>query len=344
MADYQKLGLTLWSKFHASLTSPMPTFSTPRSRATKNFIAFLDTPSSLIKNCWRSSSSRISNRKTNSFAALSLNLFSTECHLRADPDLVQRLSEVDFVKVCDKQGRVSMTKLQPTSVVDRSSGIADLYFDNEQVFGSGAYASKGKYYQALRVLGMRRDFDADIAIERIKTYHDRSGKNDDALYEKCGHLLTHLNSSKSQFDFNNEWLRLIRLPAVKASKAVVLPPSECRPISDAQLVEGVLGIVDVHVEPFLATKFGWDSVLDPKVISSRISVIAVTYHHPMYNSLYILCWSISTTSLSVEMVVSILAPYVSEIESKLGQDAWLPGSTKGLWSPDRVFIDRRSRL
>ena len=30
--------------------------------------------------------------------------------------------------------------------------------------------------------------------------------------------------------------------------------------------------------------------------------------------------------------------YISEIKSKLGSKPWLPGSTTGLWPPDRVFF------
>jgi hypothetical protein len=259
--------------------------------------------------------------------------------LTGRPDLVQRLSKVDFVKVCDMKGRVSMKKLPPPSVIDRGSSIAELYFHNEQVFGSGAYGSNGKYYQALRVLGMRRDFDAEIASERIKTYHDRSGKNDDALNEKCGHLLIHLNSSKSLFDFNNDWLDLIKLPAIKSGKAVVLSPTECRPISDAPLVEGVLGIVDIRVEPFLATNLGWNSPLDPNVISSRISVVAsLPSSSDVQLALFPVLEYLSNIASSEDGSRKI-APYVREIDSNLGTKAWLPGSKKGLWTPDHVFFN-----
>ena len=58
-------------------------------------------------------------------------------------------------------GRISTRKLKPSEVVDRSSGLAELYFDDESVFGHGVYAPDGKYYQALRILGMKRDFDVD---------------------------------------------------------------------------------------------------------------------------------------------------------------------------------------
>jgi hypothetical protein len=260
--------------------------------------------------------------------------------LTGRPDLVQRLSKVDFVKVCDKEGRIAITKLQPPRVIDRSSGIAELYFDDEQVFGSDAYGPNGKYYQALRVLGMRRDFDADIATERLKTYDDPSRKNDDELYEKCGRLLTHLNSTKSLVDFNNEWLDLIKLPAIKSGKPVVLSPTECRPISDVQLVEGVLGIVEAHVEPFLATKFGWNSLLDPKVISSRIYVVASS---PSSSDVQLALFPVLeylNNIASREGGSLQIAPYIREIDSNLGAKAWLPGSKKGLWSTDHVFFNR----
>ena len=257
--------------------------------------------------------------------------------LTGRPDLVRRLSTVEFVKVCDNAGRVSAKKLKPSDVVDSSSALVCLYFDDEKVFGSDAYAPNGQYYQALKILGMKTDFDAQIANDRIRVFHDRSAKNQAGLYEKCCHLLKHLNSSKSQVDFKNEWLPLIKLPALIAGKTVVLHPSECRPKSMAPLVDRVLGIVDFHVEPFLATKFGWDSLLQPKIISAQISYItslksSSDVEHALYPVLEYL------NNIAVGKNKSKIGEFVSEIESKLGSKAWLPGSTKGLWPPNRLFF------
>ena len=129
---------------------------------------------------------------------------------------------------------------------------------------------------------MKSDFDADIADERIHNYHTRN-ENDDEMIEKCTSLLMYLNGSESKFKFRDEWLPLMRIPALKANNRVVLHPSQCRPQLFMSLVEGVLGIVPIHVERFLWTKFGWDSDLEPGIISSQIDFILSSLPHPMYN-------------------------------------------------------------
>lgn len=250
-------------------------------------------------------------------------------------DLIRSLSAIPFVRVCDKRDLSPAIRLKPSDVIDQSSEISKLYFDDEQVFGSGEYSFGRPYHQVLILLGMKSDFDADIADERIHNYYTRN-ENDDEMIEKYTSLLMYLNGSESKFKFRDEWLPFMRIPALKGDKRVVLHPSQCRPQLFISLVEGVLGIVPTHVESFLWTKFGWDSDIEPGIISSRIDFIVsnpsssdVQVQQALYPVL---------EHLNTQVDSGAITDYVTEINSKLGSKAWLPGSIKGLWPPDRVFI------
>ena len=255
--------------------------------------------------------------------------------LAGNEPLVRLLSDIPFVKVCNKNGREAPNRLKPSDVIDQDSVLSNLYFDNEQVFGSGVYSSDGPYYKILSNIGMKSTFDAAIATERIQYYHN-CNENNNKIFEKSGCLLTYLNS----IEFNDEWLPLMRIPALipngGADQQVVLHPSKCRSAASAPLVEGVLGIVPIHVEEFLCAKFGWTKDLDPHIISARIDYIIQSSH------------SSSDVQLSLFAVLEYLnaitsnqykiLDYLAEINSNFSKKSWLPGSGEGLWPPDRIFL------
>ena len=202
------------------------------------------------------------------------------------------------------------------------------------MFGSGAYSSDGPHHQILSILGMKSAFDATIATERIQYYHT-CDENDDEIFEKSCCLLSYLNG----IEFNDEWLPLMRIPALNpvegANEHIVLHPSKCRPKVSEPLVKGVLGIVPIHVEEFLCAKFGWKDDLEPHIISARIDYII----HSARSS--------SDVQLALYHVFDYLnnlsnpdrtSDYVTEINSILSEKSWLPGSSEGLWRADRIFI------
>lgn len=256
--------------------------------------------------------------------------------LAGKDDLILCMADVSFVAVCDRNGRVSDRRLNPSRVINKTSQIANLYFDDEPVFGIGMYSAESVYFQNLLLLGMKRDIDEDIIAERIKFYHSRD-HNDPEMFEKYKELLELLNISRSKFAFKDEWLALMKLPIVRMGERMIVHPSQARHNSLAPLVEGVLGIVPFHVEEFLKKAFGWDSDIPPDIISSRIDIIAdfassLTAQDALYPVLVYLNAIASRTDLKID-------EYVAIINTRLGAKPWLPGSRQGLWSPDRVFFE-----
>lgn len=251
-------------------------------------------------------------------------------------EAIRQLSSVPFVTACDKGGRPSPKRLKPFEVIDKTSVLAKLYFDDEQVFGSGTYSAGGAYHQNLVLLGMKSHFDVDIAEERIECYYKRNA-DDHELFGKCSYLLTCLNNSESEFQFKDEWLPHVRIPATKKNNRTVLHPSECRPTSFSPLVKGVLGIVSMHVQDSLTKAFGWDSDIGPDIISSRIRlIISQTSASDIQRDLYPVFEYLNSIASRPDR--KEISDYVSRISSDLAGQAWLPGSIAGLWPPERVFF------
>lgn len=242
-------------------------------------------------------------------------------------ELIDTLAKIAFVPVQDRNGTIS-NRSRPRDVIDRNSPIADLYFDDEPVFGSGVYYAGGRYHDDLVRLGMKSQFDAAVAAERIKAYHSRE---DSSLFIKYQRLLAFLNGPGS-VKLENEWLSIIKLPAIKGGQRVVLPPSQCRPKPFIALVQGVLGIVQAHVEEPLAKAFGWDEDIDPDIIGSRILLLAGDFSTDCQHALF------PVMEYLAKIESAKLGNYVAQINSKLGTTPWIPGSCNQLYSSRRVFF------
>ena len=221
---------------------------------------------------------------------------------------VNSLSTVPFIKLQSRNGNTAAQRQKPTAVIAATSEIAQLYFDDETVFGSGIYSEDGEYKMQMELLGMKTQFDSDIAEERIISYSNRSS-TDDALFDKCELLLVLLNSYHKKIWLKNDWLPLFRLPAIKDGHCV-LDLSHCRSESFRPFVKGVLGLVPKHVDPALEEFFGWKKPLDAKLIGERIDVIvAQNSSSTVQNELYDVLQYIS--DMEAQRKVPIV-PYIAQ--------------------------------
>jgi hypothetical protein len=247
----------------------------------------------------------------------------------------QTLSSVSFVTVCSIDGTAGEKRLKPCEVVDQTSSLAALYFNDEQVFGSGIYSSNGKYATLLNMLGVRNEFNANTAGDRINIYSTRCPSDPTELYTKFSVLLTMLNRNES-VGFKDEWLPGMKVPAVNGTQQSVLHPSQCRPKSLKPVVDGVLGIVTVDLKPFLMKVFKWDTVLDPRLIASRIDIIASTNPSAMKRELKPVLRYVQQIATQPSVHIG---EYITQVKLNISSPAWLPGAEKGLWRPDRIFAE-----
>jgi sacsin len=247
---------------------------------------------------------------------------------------VSSLSTVPFIKLQSRNGNAAAKRQKPTAVISAMSEIAQLYFDDETVFGSGIYSEAGQYKMQMELLGMKRELRTDIVEERITSYSNRS-LTDDALFDKCKLLLVMLNSHHTNIELKKDWLPLIKLPAFKDGNSV-LDLFQCRSDSFRPFVKGVLGLVPIHVDPALEEFFGWNRPLDPELIGARIDVIvASNSSSTVQNELYDVLQYIS--DLETERKVPIV-PYIAKVKANISAEAWLPGQINGLWKPERIFF------
>jgi hypothetical protein len=244
----------------------------------------------------------------------------------------KQLATVSFVRVCGKDG-VTGERLRPSSVIKNNARIAMLYFSDEAVFGDGIYSSKGSYNNHLELLGMKSHFDSIIADDRIQEYA-ASTDLDEGLFEKSTLLLEFLNDNDSSVDIKPQWVPLMKLPAIKRGKCV-LPVTECRPEAFRSLVEGVLGIVPGHVKPSLQKAFGWDKILEPEVLGSRINEITST-SATIESNLYSILKYIDSIW---EKLGDQVDTYISKVASAISDDALFPSSSGNLSSRDRLFLE-----
>ena len=250
------------------------------------------------------------------------------------PDIIRKLSDIPFVSVCAMDGSLSANRLRPHEVIDRNSVLQTLYFNDEPVFGNGLYSADREYRSHLNTLGVNCYFNTYVADERLRNYYNRA-EDTDGIFDKYKALLKNLNSNPGLVGFKPEWLHFMRLPAI-ADNECILHPSRCRSESFRPLIEGVLGIVPMHVSETLQTAFGWDEMLSPSIICSRIEFITSSSSPSVEQSLRPVLEYLNQIVSKGER--HEIDGYISEVKGKLASRAWLPGTSDGLWPPDRVFF------
>jgi sacsin len=238
------------------------------------------------------------------------------------------------VAVQRKNGIASSNRLKPSQVIDKIAPIAELFFNDEEVFGDGIYTAGEVYHKHLSILGMKSHFDSEIADNRIRKFAEM--QMSDELYKKCGLLIDFLSDRGSSVTLNPEWSSLLRLPAISVNgQRVVLPPSECRPESFKPLVQSGLGIVSIDVKKSLHGDLGWNQILQPEVLGQRIDIIATS--PSVQNTLAPIFEYIKSKAAELG---DQLGEYIGKVKSQISVQKYLPGSIEGLWSCDDVFFGK----
>ena len=247
----------------------------------------------------------------------------------------KQLENTSFIAVRSRDGISSSIRKKPSEVIDHESPIAELFFDDEDVFGDGIYAAGTVYHNHLKILGVKSHFDAAIADDRIREFADIEMCEE--LYKKCELLLEFLSDKRSSVTFNTEWKDLLRLPAISVDgQRVVLPASQCRPDSFRPLVEYALGIIPIYVKPSLRSDLGWNAILEPNVLGKRINAIVARSTVSSVESALLLIFEYiksKTADLGDQ-----LGEYVNNIQSHISVQSYFPGSIEGLWSYDEIFF------
>lgn len=248
----------------------------------------------------------------------------------------KQLQHVPFVAVQRRDGTSGSSRLTPAQIIDKTAPIAALYFDDEEVFGSGIYLANGRYHNQLKILGEKTHFDSEIADNRIRKFANL--KPNKELFKKYRTLVKFLSDSESTVGFKPEWVSLLRLPARSTDNHnVLLSASACRPSHFRPLVEGVLGLVSIDIKKSLQQDLGWNKTLEPTLIGSRINVIVKrsTYFSAAEIDLLAVFEYISEKAADLG---SQIKNYINEVKAQVSVEKYIPGLGGGLWSCDTVFF------
>jgi len=252
---------------------------------------------------------------------------------QANSGAISSLSTISFVRATSKNGSSTERRLTPAEVIESDSSISQLFFDDEAVFATGIYSDRGKYRNQMKLLGIKSHLDSEVAEERIRSYATRDA-TDQTLFNKSAILLK-LLSNTATVQLRDEWLPLLRLPAIgKDGQPCAIPPSQCRSNSFDPIVKGVLGLVSFDVGASMKRWFGWDLPLDPHIVAARIIVIVGSTRTSVHSELYPVLEYLQSLPSHQK------TEYIAKVKSSLSTREWLPGVMKnGLWPPERIFFD-----
>lgn len=247
------------------------------------------------------------------------------------------LASVPFISVKSKSKASTLKRLKPSAVVTQGSSLAQLYFDDEEVFGHGIYGVEGDYHAFLSSLGVKDTLDDASVEDRILKY---SGLQEDTvLFDKYS-LLIEMMSTRDLRPLNPELVGLLRLPAVKDGRSSLLLVSECRTESMRPLVDGVLGIVS-DIKPSLRAAFGWNALLPPSVLASRIDKLAAISSSEAESAFISILRYIHT---HLHSMPTQIGSYIRSILAGISVDKWVPSASEGLYKPSQIFFNDVQRF
>lgn len=261
-------------------------------------------------------------------------IFEKWSSLALNDSIKQQIASVPFTSVRSRSGQATQRRLRPTEVIDEESQLAELYFDDEEVFGDGMYESNGVNYKYIRSLGVKDTLDGPTAEERIGKF---ARVSDQGLLLERSSLLIEMLNARDSFRLKPETVALLRLPAVRGGHECLLSVSECRPTSMRPLVDGVLGVASISVKPSLRIDFGWNALLDPFVLASRIVNIVESSAdveaalEPVFHYL--------DSEVRSKTPATDIGPYLKSLFSGISTERWLPGTNDRLYSPTQLFFE-----
>jgi sacsin len=260
-----------------------------------------------------------------------LKLVFDSWHFTALNDSLRKyLASVPFISVKSRSAANRVKRLTPSEVINEGSPLAQLYFDNEEIFGDGIYGIDGYYHKYLQSLGVKYKLDGTIVEDRILKY---AGLTEDSLLVEKYSLLIEMMNTQDSCLLSPELVGRLRLPALKDGRESLLLVSECRPESMQPFVDGVLGIVSSvpYINPSLQKAFGWNALLPPSVLASRIDKIAAIGSSEVESALIPILEYLQSTPGQI-------GPYINGIRAGISVGKWLPSSSEGLYKPTQLFF------
>ena len=155
-------------------------------------------------------------------------------------------------------------------LVDPNSALAKLYFDDENVFPDRDFFRK--HSPALTTCGINTKITWHTPLDRARFYATRTVL--EQLLEKVKQLLSIPVDSRL---FTNEAIvseirALQWLPVMPISdeQFKLFAPNECRGADERDIVDLVLGVLDIQVSSTWKRLFGWDQTISKEILHHQL--------------------------------------------------------------------------
>ena len=182
----------------------------------------------------------------------------------------QSVQQHAFIPVQPRAGERASTYGFVQTLVDPTSDMAQLFFADEKVFPEKELFRKHRI--VLSDLGLKRNVSWDTPLQRARYY--AIYKDPHQLLDKISRLLALPLDAQllSSTDSISEMRKLRWLPAIPGpgKPLTLLSPNECRAADQRDLVDHVLGVFEATVKPDWTKLFGWETVLDQKLLIRQL--------------------------------------------------------------------------
>jgi sacsin len=181
-----------------------------------------------------------------------------------------KLQALPVVPVARFDGRVTSNFLIAKDLIDRSTSLNELFFDDEEVIPENSFSSQ--FHMCLKDIGLKTTVDQSLASSRIHNYADSS------------HLLSEIETrvqallrlpcpwrSSPNSSHDLELRRLKWLPVTDSQGALQLKsPAQCRPLRKLLLVGSQFSMFDFPISIEWEALLGWLDVLPKHVLLGQL--------------------------------------------------------------------------
>ncbi|KAL9611371.1 MAG: hypothetical protein Q9167_003990 [Letrouitia subvulpina] len=167
-------------------------------------------------------------------------------------------------------------------LVEPDTPLAELYFENENVFPDTKFFKK--HQRALSACGLRNDITEEIILDRIRTYSQR-GKPLDKTRDKVKCLFAlcpNLNMLNESSILEIRRLSWLPVSCTWDQNLILMSSKDCRGVDQRDLVDSVMGCLDATLSHNWKMILGWNEPIDMDVLVQQLdNCVAKGRHRSM---------------------------------------------------------------
>ena len=217
------------------------------------------------------------------------------------------MSRIPFVPVRGRPGRLT----SPVELVDPTSTVARLYFEDEDVFPTEDYLEEMR--ENMIALGMIWITNDTVVLERLQKFSE-SAERLDEVSSKAQHLLSGTEVPPS-LDTELRWI-----PASKDGVKKLCNAKECRNHSYKNLVGYSMPLTELEVSKNWRKELGWSVKPNDGYILKQLDEAIARKDNIVVRSLLQVGWL-----------------FGEEIGRELCSKSWIPGMSGGYHQSSNIF-------